>query len=70
MAEGFYRGTASDKSHFYYDSLASNAEVQNQLMVARDVGYLTNEVYAVGVLTEIQRMLFGLIKTSCTKPLS
>ena len=45
IAEGFYRRTAEDKNHFYYASLTSLAEVQNQLIIARDLEYISNNIF-------------------------
>lgn len=39
IAEGFSRQTKADKLHFYAMSRGSLTELQNQLLVARDVGY-------------------------------
>jgi len=35
IAEGFGRGTARDKKHFYMTAKASLAELQNQLLIAK-----------------------------------
>ncbi|OGG01582.1 hypothetical protein A2Z33_04535 [Candidatus Gottesmanbacteria bacterium RBG_16_52_11] len=40
IAEGFSRPTKPDKKHFYYQALGSLTELQNQLLVSRDIGYL------------------------------
>lgn len=40
IAEGFSRKSFSEKLQFYSMSLGSLTEVQNQLLIARDVGYL------------------------------
>lgn len=40
IAEGFSRPTKPDKSHFYSIAKGSLTELQNQLILARDVGYL------------------------------
>ena len=40
IAEGFSRKTNLDKRHFYYQALGTLTEAQNQLLIARDVGYL------------------------------
>ncbi|MEX0916711.1 MAG: four helix bundle protein [Candidatus Spechtbacterales bacterium] len=40
IAEGFSRRSSKEKVQFYFISLASLAEVQNQLLIARDLGYL------------------------------
>ena len=40
VAEGFSRNTIKDKYQFYSVAQGSLAELQNQLLIARDVGYL------------------------------
>lgn len=40
IAEGFRRKTVKDKIHFYIISHGSLAELQNQMLIARDLGYL------------------------------
>lgn len=46
IAEGFGRSSWPEKSHFYSFAAGSLTEVQNQLLVARDVGYITSSVFA------------------------
>lgn len=41
IAEGFGRGTARDKRHFYMTAKASLAEIQNQMFIAKDLHYIT-----------------------------
>ena len=41
LAEGFSRFHYKDKLNFYYNSRGSIAEVINQLIIARDLGYVT-----------------------------
>ena len=69
ISEGFYRRTAIDKSHFYYTSLGSLAEVQNQLVLSRDLNYLSNNRFQkLGKESvEIHKLIKGLIKSSPTK---
>lgn len=66
ISEGFGRETTKDRIHFYTISLGSLNETQNQLLIARDVGYLNNEHW--NELEEktiiVSKMLNGLIKTS------
>lgn len=40
IAEGFSRKSIPEKTHFYYIALGSLTEVQNLLLVAKDVKYL------------------------------
>ncbi|OGY24412.1 MAG: hypothetical protein A2172_01735 [Candidatus Woykebacteria bacterium RBG_13_40_15] len=45
IAEGFSRKSDLEKSHFYYQALGSLTELQNQLLVARDVGYIKEKAF-------------------------
>ena len=40
IAEGFSRSSSKDKQHFYTMSATSLAELQNQFLIARDLGYV------------------------------
>lgn len=41
LAEGFARYGKKEKRQFYYMSLGSLTEIQNQLLISKDLGYLT-----------------------------
>ena len=43
ISEGFSRNSNLEKKQFYYLSLGSLSELQNQLIVARDVNYIKND---------------------------
>lgn len=43
IAEGFGRSSYQEKAHFYSIALGSLTELQNQLILSRDVGYLSSE---------------------------
>ena len=66
IAEGFSRYSYSDKARFYSMSQGSVTELQNQLLIARDVGYLDNEKFndiaKRSVL--VNKLINGLIKKS------
>lgn len=47
IAEGFGRKGAKEKAHFYSIAMGSLTEVMNQLMIARDVEYLSQQSYSV-----------------------
>lgn len=68
IAEGFSRQSYKEKLQFYSISLGSLTEVQNQLLVARDVSYLPHDdyqsIYSQTVL--VHRLLNGLIKKTKT----
>ncbi|HBI16975.1 MAG: hypothetical protein UR60_C0022G0014 [Candidatus Moranbacteria bacterium GW2011_GWF2_34_56] len=43
IAEGFGRKGYKEKLQFYYLSLGSISELRNQILIARDIGYLSKE---------------------------
>lgn len=45
IAEGFSRQTIKDKYQFYIIAQGSLTELQNQLLVAKDIGYLDKEKF-------------------------
>ena len=45
IAEGFSRQSYKEKVQFYSTTQGSVTELQNQVLVARDVGYITNEQF-------------------------
>lgn len=47
IAEGFSRKSYKEKIQFYSMALGSTTELQNQLLVARDVGYIKKEKRAI-----------------------
>lgn len=65
IAEGFSRQTSKEKIQFYYVSSGSLTEVRNQLMIARDLGYITKDKFKElnGLVIEICKMAQGLIKS-------
>lgn len=66
IAEGFSRKSYKEKSQFYAMALGSVTELQNQLLVARDVGYITsgkfNQIAALTVT--VNKLVNGLVKHS------
>ena len=64
IAEGFGRQTYKEKIQFYYISQGSLTEIQNQLILARDVGYLSNKIFnEIAKQTVVShKLLSGLIK--------
>ncbi|MBI3952718.1 MAG: four helix bundle protein [Candidatus Doudnabacteria bacterium] len=66
LAEGFSRRSYKEKVQFYCTSLGSLTEIQNQLLIARDIGYL--EAATADVMLEqteeLHKMTNGLIKSS------
>ena len=45
IAEGFSRNTAKDKCQLYSISHGSLTELQNQLLIAKDVGYIDKDSF-------------------------
>lgn len=66
IAEGFGRGSMKEKIQFYTIAHGSVTELQNQLLVSRDVGYISSDQFAVTEeqSTRVHKILTGLIKKS------
>lgn len=66
IAEGFSRNSYKEKLQFYSMSLGSLTEIQNQLLVARDIGYISKEEFdKIAKQTIIvNKITNGLIKKS------
>src|SRR3990167_5977379 len=64
IAEGFSRQSYKEKLQFYSISQGSVTELQNQVLIARDIGYLDNEIHdkLANKLVTLQKILNGLIK--------
>lgn len=64
IAEGFSRTSAKEKVQFYSIALGSTTEIQNQLLIARDIGYLEKNIFTslASESVEVQKMLHVLIK--------
>lgn len=65
IAEGFGRQTINDKKHFYVMARGSAYEVQNQLLVARDLKRISGvEFQKLAVLSlDSIRLIHGLIRS-------
>lgn len=65
IAEGFGRQTQKDKIHFYHIANGSLTETQNHILVARDLGFLKQEVFMeIAEKTIItSKLINGLIKS-------
>lgn len=61
IAEGFKRKTKADSLHFYTIADGSLEELKYQLLLAKDLGYIPQEVYdKVALLTaDVGRLLNG-----------
>lgn len=65
IAEGAARSTKREFSQFLHFSLGSLAELETQLFISTNLGYLKKEDSDVQILklTEIRRILLGLISS-------
>jgi len=65
IAEGAARTSKKEFSHFLSISLGSISEVETQLIVSRNLNYITNEQLEnlLSELIEIRKMIIGLKKT-------
>jgi four helix bundle protein len=66
IAEGFGRFTYKEKIHFYYIASGSLSEVKNQLIIAKDLEYISEDDYQkldTQLITTF-KLLKGLIKKS------
>lgn len=65
IAEGFGRQGIKEKIQFYYMAQASLIEVQNHLIISKDVGYINerifNELWTQTII--VHKLLTGLIKS-------
>lgn len=63
LAEGFGRRTAADRVHFYDMARGSLHETQAQLFIAKDVGFLSDDLYVKleEISIETHKVLTGLI---------
>lgn len=68
IAEGFGRQTYKEKIQFYYLAQGSLIELKNQVLIARDVGYLTSSDFQklVEQANIAHQLLQGLITKSKT----
>lgn len=66
IAEGFSRASIKDKTHFYIMAQGSVTELQNQIIVAKDVGFISEEVYnsLYEKTITLHKILNGLIKST------
>ena len=66
IAEGFSRNSYKEKLQFYSIAPGSLTEVQNQLLIARDIGYLSQKEFGdiAQQTVEVSKVTNGLIKKS------
>ena len=66
IAEGFSRLSYKEKVRFYYIAHSSLTDIQNQLIISRDVGFLSEESFTLtwAQSVHVHKILNGLIKAS------
>lgn len=66
IAEGFGRQTYKDKVHFFYLAQGSLTELKDQLLIAKDIGYLnqTDFIELANKANLVHKLLQGLITKS------
>lgn len=66
IAEGFSRHSYKEKANFYAMAQGSLTELQSQLLISRDIGYISaegyDEILALSIVAH--KLLSGLIKSS------
>ncbi len=69
IAEGFSRQSKKEKIQFYFMSKGSLTELQNQLLVARDVDYLKQKDFHLiaGQTVIVHKLINGLVKSASAK---
>lgn len=66
IAEGFSRSTKKEKILFYRIAFGSLTELQNQLVIARDLGYINQSTFIqlADQSVKVGKLIQGLIKTA------
>jgi four helix bundle protein len=69
LAEGFSRQSYKEKSQFYSISLGSITELQNQLIISRDLKYVSNDIFnsIIDQSIIVHKITNALIKSSKEK---
>lgn len=62
IAEGCGRNSDKELTQFLYISLGSLAELETQIIISRDLGYIKDEGIVLIEIENIRKMLIGLIK--------
>lgn len=65
IAEGFSRQSGKEKIQFYYVSKGSLTELQNQLLLSKDLEYLNREIFKqiAEQTVLVDKLIMGLIKS-------
>ena len=68
IAEGFGRDSHKDFAHFIVQARGSLCEVETQLILASDLGYITEAEIPAATMTSISKMLNVFIKRLKSTP--
>lgn len=70
VAEGFSRRGKKEKIQFYYTAKGSLTELHNQLIIAKDVRYISEVDFKILVeqITKVGKLLTGLIRSANKRP--
>lgn len=65
IAEGYGRGSKKECERFLYIALGSAAELETQLIISKELNYISSEKYEISdsLLNEIIKMLSSLINS-------
>ena len=68
IAEGFSRNSYKEKLNFYSMALGSLTEVQNQLLIAKDIKYISDDQFKelADQTVTVSKLINGLIKSTKT----
>ncbi len=69
IAEGFSRNSMKEKIQFYSIALGSTTEVQSQIFLSRDLGYIDEETF-ISIYNQtiiVHKLINGLIRSSKNK---
>ncbi len=63
IAEGYRRQSWKEKAQFFSISLGSITEIQNQILISKDVGYIEEHAYhdIARCAEEVSKITFGLL---------
>ncbi len=66
IAEGFSRNTSKDKIHFYQISKGSLSELESQLLIARDLVYVSQINFDIQLqqIELVSKLLTGMIRSA------
>ncbi len=69
IAEGFSRRSSKEKGRFYNMAQSSLVELQNQLIISKDISYLTGDkfVKVINQLVTVNKLLSGLLRATRDK---